>query len=48
MGIMSTVFPAGFHYVIIGDVFFRKFNPYFNGNDNSVSFYTEDATVMTQ
>jgi len=48
MGIMSTAVPAGFHYVIVGDVFFRKFNPYFNGNDNSVSFYTEDATVMTQ
>jgi len=51
MGIMSTAVPAGFHYVIVGDVFFRKFNPYFNGNDNSVSFYTEDAknaSVMLQ
>lgn len=50
MGIMSTAVPAGFHYVIVGDVFFRKFNPYFNGNDNTVSFYTEDAasTIYTQ
>lgn len=45
MGIMSTKVPAGFHYVIVGDVFFRKFNPYFNGNDNTVSFYTEDKAT---
>lgn len=48
MGIMSTAVPEGFHYVIVGDVFFRKFNPYFNGNDNTVSFYTEDAKTKTK
>jgi len=48
MGIMSTAVPEGFHYVIVGDVFFRRYSPYFNANDNTVSFYTEDAAVFTQ
>jgi len=45
MGIMSTAVPAGFHYIIVGDVFFRRYSPYFNGNDNSVSFFTENETA---
>jgi hypothetical protein len=39
MGIMSTAVPDGFHYVIVGDVFFRKYAPYFNLADNTVSFF---------
>lgn len=39
MGIMGTAVPDGFHYVIVGDVFFRKFAPSFNLADNTVSFY---------
>jgi len=43
MGIMSTAVPDGFHYVIVGDVFFRKYAPYFNLADDTVSFYTKKA-----
>lgn len=39
MGIMSTAVPDGFHYVIVGDVFFRKYPPFFNLADNTVTFY---------
>jgi len=30
--------PEGFNYVIMGDVFIRKYPSYFNFNDNTVSF----------
>jgi hypothetical protein len=39
MGIMSTKVPDGFHYVIVGDVFFRKFAPFFNLADETVTFF---------
>jgi hypothetical protein len=39
MGIMSTAVPDGFHYVIVGDVFFRKFAPFFNMADETVTFF---------
>lgn len=31
-------FPEGFNYMIMGDVFMRKYPSYFNANDNTVSF----------
>jgi len=39
MGIMGMDTPAGFDYVIVGDVFIRKYPSYFNLTDNTVSFY---------
>lgn len=46
MGIMSQAgLPKSFHYVIVGDVFFRRYSPHFNGNDNTVTFFTEEATA---
>jgi len=38
LGIQAAEFPAGFDYFILGDVFFRKYPPYFNLADNTVSF----------
>lgn len=38
MGVQSMAFPAGFNYVILGDVFMRKYPTMFNLNDNTVSF----------
>jgi hypothetical protein len=32
------VFPTGFNYLIMGDVFMRRYPTYFNQNDNTVSF----------
>lgn len=43
LGLQSMKVPEGFHYVIVGDVFFRRYNPYFNGNDNTVEFFTQDT-----
>jgi len=45
LGIMSTAVPDGFHYVIVGDVFFRKFAPTFSLPDNTVSFYEKPAAT---
>ena len=42
MGIMGAEVPTGFNYMIIGDVFFRPYAPYFNKNDNTVTFFTSD------
>lgn len=39
MGIMGADLPADFKYVIVGDVFMRPYPTYFNGNDNSVTFF---------
>jgi cathepsin D len=39
MGIMSQKLPADFHYVIVGDVFFRKFAPFFNLATETVTFF---------
>jgi len=41
MGIMSMATPPGFDYVIVGDVFFRRFPPFFNLEDNTVTFFEE-------
>jgi len=38
MGIETMAFPEGFNYLIMGDVFMRKYPTYFNLNDNTVSF----------
>jgi hypothetical protein len=40
MGIMGMgEAPEDFKYLIVGDNFFRKFAPYFNKNDKTVTFY---------
>jgi len=39
MGIMGMEVPTGFDYIIVGDVFIRKYPSYFNLTDNTVSFY---------
>jgi len=38
LGVQSMDFPEGFNYIILGDVFMRKYPTYFNLNDNTVSF----------
>ena len=38
MGISAMAFPEGFNYMILGDVFMRKYPSWFNLNDNTVSF----------
>jgi hypothetical protein len=40
MGFMAMDVPDGFNYLIVGDAFMRKFPTYFNGNDNTVTFYS--------
>jgi len=45
MGIMGTPTPAGFDYMIVGDVFMRRYPPFFNANDNTVTFFEESATT---
>jgi len=42
MGIMSMATPAGFDYVIVGDVFMRAYPTYFNRDTNSVTFFKQD------
>jgi len=42
MGFMSAKTPDNFHYLIVGDVFMRKYPTFFNGNDNTVSFYQKN------
>ena len=39
MGIMGADLPADFKYVIVGDVFMRKFPTKFNKDDSTVTFY---------
>lgn len=38
MGVATMNFPSTFNYVILGDVFMRKYPSYFSLNDNTVSF----------
>jgi len=38
LGVEAMAFPEGFNYLIMGDVFMRKYPSYFNLNDNTVSF----------
>lgn len=41
---MSTAVPDGFHYVIVGDVFMRKFPTFFNMADETVTFFKKAST----
>lgn len=43
LGVQSMKFPEGFNYIILGDVFMRKYPSYFNLNDNTVSFQVAKA-----
>jgi hypothetical protein len=38
LGIQSMAFPEGFNYMIMGDVFMRRYPSYFDANDKTVSF----------
>lgn len=40
MGIAGAELPDTFNYVIVGDVFMRKYPTHFNKNDNTVTFYS--------
>ena len=42
MGIAGADVPTGWNYIIVGDVFFRPYAPYFNKNNNTVTFSTKD------
>ena len=42
VGVQGSNFPSGFDYIILGDVFMRKYASYFNLNDNTVSFMVPD------
>jgi len=43
LGVQSLAAPEGFNYLILGDVFMRKYPSYFNLNDNTVSFQVAKA-----
>ena len=43
LGVQSMDFPEGFNYLILGDVFMRKYPTYFNLNDNTVSFQVANS-----
>ena len=45
LGIQSMDMPAGFNYIIMGDVFMRKYPSYFNLNDNTVSFQVANTVA---
>jgi len=38
MGIMGSVFPPNFNYFILGDSFMRRYQTYFDKNNNRVGF----------
>jgi len=38
LGIMGSVFPPSFNYLILGDNFMRKYYSYFDKNNNQVGF----------
>ena len=43
LGIEHTRFPAGFDYIIFGDVLLRKFPAFFSLEDNTVTFMKKSA-----
>jgi cathepsin D len=43
LGIQSMNVQQDFPYVIVGDVFFRKYSPFFDADNNKVTFFTELA-----
>jgi len=45
MGIMGAAFPAGFDYMIIGDVFLRAYPAYFDKENNQVGFMRPAAAT---
>lgn len=46
LGIQAINAPAGFNYIILGDVFMRKYATYFNLNDNTVSFMYQNKKTQ--
>ena len=38
LGLQSAALPTDFHYLIIGDVFMRKYPTLFSMDDNTVTF----------
>jgi len=48
MGIMGQDLPDTFKYMIVGDVFMRRYPTHFNGNDNTVTFFQEESTEFLQ
>lgn len=47
LGIQAANLPASFDYIILGDVFMRKYPSYFNLDDNTVSFMRSTNKNMT-
>jgi hypothetical protein len=47
LGIQSLDLPAGFNYLIMGDVFIRKYPCKFDYNDNTVTFLKSKAVEKT-
>jgi hypothetical protein len=43
LGIQAAQLPDDFPYVIVGDVFFRKYSPFFDADNNKVTFFVELA-----
>ena len=41
LGVQAMAVPAGFNYLILGDVFMRRYPSYFSLNDDTVSFLVE-------
>ena len=44
LGLQSMAFPAGFDYVIFGDVLMRKYPAFFSLEDNTVTFMKKSAS----
>merc|ERR1712167_228755 len=44
LGLQSMAFPAGFDYVIFGDVLMRKYPSFFSLEDNTVTFMKKSAS----
>ena len=48
MGIIGTRLPRSVDYMILGDIFMRRYPTHFNGNDNTVTFFKEESTEFLQ